>query len=632
MLKIKLLIVFGIFLTFFAGYFWGKKHAHTPSTETVSKKATRWYCSMDPQIIQDNPGKCPICGMALVPMPENANDSGPRELTLSPIASKIAEVRTAKVERKWVFKEIRLTGKVDYDETRLGYITAWIPGRLDRLYVDYTGVPVKKGDHLVSLYSPELLTAQEELVRALQHYKNATTETSKNMNKSTLEASREKLRLWGLTPEQIGEIEQRGTPSDHLTIYAPMGGIVVEKKALQGMYVTTGTQIYTIADLSQVWVRLDVYESDISWLRYAQDVEFITEAYPGKTFKGHITFIDPMLKEQTRTIKVRVNVSNHDEKLKPGMFVRAIVHSPLSRGGQVMDQKRVGHWICPMHHDQISETRSPCSLCGMDKVEAEKVYPTQRQSRIPPLVIPHTAPLITGKRAVVYVKLPHKKETTFEGREVILGPKASDHYLVLAGLQEGEEVVVHGNFKIDSSLQILAKASMMSPAMSSLQIQFEVSDDFLVKLGKLYQHYFQIQMALAQDQENQAREVLQSFKDVLQRFEVAELSMDLKKEWEKRASALIQTVNESLKTNDIQTLRNSFKVLSDQVIELEGSFGHEGKPYFLTYCPMAFDDQGAYWIQEENTTIWNSYFGNEMLHCGEFKTTFLPLKSGESND
>jgi len=339
---------------------------------------------------------------------------------------------------------------------------------LDRLFVNYTGVPVQKGDHLVNLYSPELLSAQEELLQSLRAVKDleaSDVSIVRETAQATVEAVREKLRLWGLTAEQIAAIESRGAASDHVTIYAPIGGIVVQKDALEGLYVDTGTRIYTIADLSEVWVKLDAYESDLEWIRYGQTVEFASVAYPGQTFTGTIAFIDPVLDEKTRTVKVRVNAANPDGKLKPGMFVRALVRSEVATGGRVMAPDLAGKWICPMHPDVVKDAPGACDICGMPLVTTESLgyvaaEPTDADK---PLVIPASAPLVTGTRAVVYVEVPGAEKPTFEGREVVLGSRAGDWYIVRSGLAEGERVVVRGNFKIDSALQIQAKPSMMNP-------------------------------------------------------------------------------------------------------------------------------------------------------------------------
>ncbi len=388
-----------------------------------------WTCSMHPQIRQPKPGRCPLCGMDLIPVTVGSpgGNEGPREITLSPKAIKLAEIQVVPVERKAVSTEIRLVGKIEYDETRLSHITSWVPGRIDHIYVDYTGAPIEKGDPMVHLYSPELLTAQQELVQALKAVVNTNESGSSTIDATALrnlKAVREKLRLWGLTQEQIAEIERQGEPSDHMTIYAPISGTVVEKDCAEGSFVSTGTRLYTIVDLSHVWVQLSAYESDLMWIRLGQEVEFRTEAYPGESFRGTVSFLDPVLDPTTRTVNVRVDAPNSHGKLKPEMFVHALVRSTVANNGMVATE--------PSPND------------------------------IPPLVIPASAPLITGKRAVVYVAVPGR-DGVYEGREIVLGPRAGNHYLVCEGLTEGELVVVNGNFKIDSAVQILAKPSMMNP-------------------------------------------------------------------------------------------------------------------------------------------------------------------------
>jgi Cu(I)/Ag(I) efflux system membrane fusion protein len=321
---------------------------------------------------------------------------------------------------------------------------------------------------LVYLYSPELIGAQAELLQAVKASGAATGDTStylKAFAERTLEAARQKLRLWGLTAEQIEGIEASGEPVTHLTVHSPIGGVVIEKVATEGMYVSTGTHIYTVADLTQVWVKLDAYESDLPWIQYGQEVTFSAEAYPGETFKGWISFKDPFLDPKTRTVKVRVNVPNADGRLKPEMLVRAVVKSRSAGNGKVMDATMAGKWICPMHPSIVKSEAGSCDICEMDLVTTESLgYVTADVAGRAPLVIPATAPLITGKRAVVYVQKTAAERPTFEGREVVLGSRAGDYYIVKSGLVEGDRVVTHGNFKIDSALQIQAKPSMMNPS------------------------------------------------------------------------------------------------------------------------------------------------------------------------
>jgi Cu(I)/Ag(I) efflux system membrane fusion protein len=438
-----------------------------------SDASADWYCSMHPQIVRDRPGQCPICAMDLIPMPKDMTaETSPRELTVSEEAAKLMDIQTTAVERKFVAREVRMVGKVAYDETRVKSITAWVSGRIDRLFVDFTGTTVMKGHHLVDLYSPDLVSAQAELLQSLKATRSmgqGGAEYVRTSNEATLAAAREKLRLLGLSARQVESIEASGEPLTHLTINAPIGGVVIDKMATEGMYVNTGTHIYTVADLSQVWVLLDAYESDLPWIRYGQPVTFTAGAYPGDSFYGWISFIAPMLDPKTRTVRVRVNVPNPDRRLKPEMFVHALVTTQIAQGGKVMEPDMAGKWICPMHPSVVEETAGTCDICGMDIVTTESLgYTAAATAGMPPLVVPATAPLITGSRAVVYVQQPDRERPTFEGREVVLGPRAGDHYLVASGLNEGERVVTNGNFKIDSALQIQAKPSMMSPDGSNM--------------------------------------------------------------------------------------------------------------------------------------------------------------------
>lgn len=438
----------------------GHQHTEAPSGE---EEDAVWTCSMHPNIRRDGPGLCPICGMDLVPVASSGD--GMRTITVTSTARKLMQIQTFPVHRRFVTGEVRMVGKVDYDETRLAHITAWVPGRLDRMFADFTGIQVNKGDHLVSIYSEQLYSAQAELIEALENRRNRGNTSTTIAPLDFVRSAREKLRLLGLTPEQISEIEQRGAPSDHITIYSPIGGIVIDKLRQEGDRVQTGDRIYTVADLSRVWVKLDAYESDLAWLRYGQDVEFRTEAYPGEVFHGRIVFIDPVLNPHTRTVKVRVNVDNSDGRLKPEMFVRAVVHSRVAAGGRVVEPELADMWICPMHYEVVKQQPGDCDICGMPLVRAEAAgfVTAEGDKAAKPLVVPASAPLITGKRAIVFVEDTEADVPTFEGREIVLGPRAGDYYVVRSGLEEGDMVVTHGNFKLDSALQIAAKPSMMTP-------------------------------------------------------------------------------------------------------------------------------------------------------------------------
>ena len=256
------------------------------SLPTKEEKSIIWTCSMHPEIRRLEPGLCPKCGMKLIPLNSLNHGGGEHAIEISSAAAKRMEIETSEVLRKFATADVRMVGKVDYDETRVETIAAWVPGRIDRLYVDYTGIPVKAGDHLAEFYSPELLTAQTELLQTIVSRDELTESNSRILRETaqkTVTAAREKLRLWGFTSEQVAAIEARGTADDHMTIYSPASGIIIHKNAQEGMYVQTGTKIYTVADLSRVWVQLDAYESDLHALHYGNPVAFTTETYSAKT-------------------------------------------------------------------------------------------------------------------------------------------------------------------------------------------------------------------------------------------------------------------------------------------------------------------------------------------------------------
>jgi Cu(I)/Ag(I) efflux system membrane fusion protein len=573
--------------------------------------ATSVYtCSMHPQIRLSEPGQCPICFMDLIPLEGARNDLSDREISLSDDARTLAEVRTSPVRKGNAEYVVELTGRIDYDETRVKNISAWFPGRLERLFVDYTGIPVKKGDHLFDIYSPQLYSAQEEL---LQAQKRLTESGSVLYNKGT-SASREKARLLGLTELQIDAILERGTAEATLQINSPMSGIVTHKMALQGTYVKTGDEIYTIADLSQVWLVLEAYEQDLPWLTYGQKMKFSVAGIPGKQFDAQISYIDPLVTERSRTVTIRAVLDNREGQLKPGMLVNAEISAQLSSKGKVITPDLAGKWTCPMHPEVLKSKRGVCDVCEMNLIPIQGVSGLTGDSE--GLLVPVSSVLKTGDRSLVYVESSSSALWMYELREVILGPRVGDEYLVIEGLDLGDKVVTSGNFKIDSAMQIAGKLSMMN--MPEVRASIPLTDAQQTGLGHLLESYLALQEGLADDDLVQAKRSLVQF---------GEKQTGLLKQFEPGSNThgIIRTAN--IPALDAQSslsdLRVGFDNLSAQMIALQGVLDLDpGLTFYQAFCPMAFDNRGATWLQT-GKEINNPYFGDVMLRCGEIQNTYL---------
>ncbi len=614
--------------------------AEAEKAEAGDQSGTMWTCAMHPNIQLPHPGKCPICGMDLIPI---TAESHPWRITFSKEQAALAGVEVSPAVRMPVYHQVYMTGKISADERRIAYVTAWVGGRLDRLYVDFTGTQVRKGDHLVYIYSPQLVRAQRDYLSALRGLKARIPGAEE-----TYRAVRDQLLLLGLTEEQIKELERTGEPSDHMTIYSPIGGVVIEKRANEGQYVQEGSIIYVIADLSTVWALLDAFESDLLWIHLWQTVEFTTEAYPGEVFQGKVAFVDPVLNEQTRTVRVRLNVENPDGRLRPGMFVRGTLRVRLDKRGWAVPPDLRGKWLCPMHPEVVADEPGTCPICGMELARAEELGYTSPETVEDPLVIPASAVLWTGRRAVVYVQVAAEPSPVFEGREVILGPRAGDYWVVLYGLSPGELVVTEGNFKIDASLQIQAKRSMMSPeggqapaahthhghggqagAAKQQQPQqhiepSQVPDRWRAVLTPIYEQYLTIVDALAADKLGAALAAARNLQELLGRVPIAQYPERIRKAWGEVQDELYPAVVEMTDARTLQAAREPLKEISRAMIHAVQMFGHAlDEPLYQIHCPMA-GDTGADWLQR-GRQVRNPYFGSRMLRCGEIRATYEPI-------
>ena len=403
--KYSLLLIGGVFIGWLL-FHHSRKSDKQAGQVTETTKNSIWTCAMHPQIRMTEPGKCPICGMDLIPLAQTGSTSvDPDAIHMSKDAAQLANVLTTVVTKKKPVKEVRLYGKVQADERLFQSQTAHVPGRIERLNINFTGETVVKGQVLAEIYSPELITAQQELLETVK---------TKQLQPELYEASKEKLRQWKLTDDQISKIELSGIIQNNFEVLSNTSGTVTTRRVNDGDHVSVGTILFDIADLSKVWIMFDAYESDLQFLHTGEKLSFTLQALPGIDFSGNIIFIDPVIDPVTRVAKVRVETGNQAGKLKPEMFATGIVSSTLTE-----------------YTDNV--------------------------------VIPKSAVLWTGKRSVVYVKQPGSEEPVFKIREVELGPMLGESYVITDGLSEGEEIVTKGTFSVDAAAQLEGKPSMMNP-------------------------------------------------------------------------------------------------------------------------------------------------------------------------
>jgi Cu(I)/Ag(I) efflux system membrane fusion protein len=544
-------------------------------------EATIWTCAMHPQVRQPEPGQCPICGMDLIPVSsDQSSQPSPRRVTLGERAKILARVRTTPARRlPSTGATLRLLGRVDVDETTLEAITAWTGGRIDRLHVRVTGERIRRGQTVATIYSPEVYAAQQDLVTARRQIERLAggSELARTASEATLSAARQRLRLLGIPEAEVERMETASSPSRQVAIRSPFAGTVIERLATEGAYVQTGTALYRVADLARLWVQLDAYESDLPHLTVGQAVELEVQGTGGDAREGRVAFVDPVVDPQRRTARVRVEVGNADGRLRPGMFVEAVLRAPADGGAAQ------------------------------------------------PLVIPASAPLFTGRRSVVYVEVPDATSPTYDARTVRLGPRVGDVYPVVAGLREGERVVVEGAFAIDADLQIRGGQSMMmgddDSAAGGLALE-GVTPELRAGLRSIVEPYLALQRALAADDLTASRAAAARVRDATDAFSPTEPA-PFARAYRPIAQHLRMHGGQAADATTLEALRGQFEPLSAMIAHLLRRFGNPmDEPLRLAHCPMAFD-RGAEWVQSDET-IDNSYFGPSMRTCGSIRETVEP--------
>ncbi len=551
--------------------------AAATATAPEAEEATIWTCSMHPQIRQPEPGKCPICGMDLIPLSEmeSGGDDSAIRLQMTPEAVKLAQVQTQPVRaanQSAATKTIWLNGKIKADETRVAAQAAHVPGRIEKLYVSYTGESVRKGQKLADIYSPELITAQRELLEALD---------LESINPALLEAARNKLRYWKIPEADIEAIEQSRQIREIFTVLADASGVVKQRRVAVGDYVRQGEVLFDMVNLDRVWVLFDAYEEDLDDIRVGDRVRFTTPVFPGRTFEARITFIDPVIDPQKRTASLRAEVPNVGGLLKPEMLVKGRVEARA--------------------HVKDAE-----------------------------VLVPRTAVMWTGPRSVVYVKVADATVPTFEYREVVLADRVGEHYVVKSGLAPGEEVVVNGNFAIDAAAQLNNTWSMMNKLVSVSGVSIPdysgtVPEAFLDQLGGLLLRYFEIKDALVQDNDAAAIVGAQGFLEALDKVDMMLLEGDAHTYWMRQMKAMKAHAEAIAQSSDLSVQRKNFGGLSDVLIETLAAFGYSDQGVVVQHCPMAFDNAGADWLSNE-TRVQNPYFGPQMLTCGTVEGDVLTWK------
>lgn len=576
-------IIIGIAILFL-GILIGKLAFNNTNTSKNKKQSEpisqRWTCSMHPQINMPEFGSCPICGMDLIPNASNDEGLSRNAFKMSKNAIALANITTITVGKnhsntdKKTHNTLKLSGKVQANEKASSVQTAHFGGRLEHLSYKSIGEYVSKGSLIATVYSPELVTAQNEFIETL---------TIKKTQPELYKAVRNKLKNWKISENQIQQIENNKTVITNFKMYANVSGYIDEILVQEGSHVNEGAPLFKVTNLASVWAVFDVYENDIRKLKIGQNIKIKLNAYPDKVIKAKINFIDPILNSTTRTIAIRATLNNGNKKLKPGMLLSS-------------------------------------------EVQLTKVNPNTSNKAVSSEVeIPKTAIMWTGKRSIVYIK-PNKNESIFELREVTLGNDNGTNYTITSGLENGEEVVVNGTFTVDAAAQLQGKSSMMNNIKSQearnknqdekqVVKRIEVNSKFKKQLNVIFNDYLKIKKAFVLTDANKVNEAAKQTIPNLKEVKMKLLKkIEAHKIWMEALPILKSSLEKLTAETDIEKQRTEFINLSNIMINLANRFGTE-KTIYVQHCPMANDDKGADWLSTEKA-IKNPYFGNKMLQCG----------------
>ena len=547
-----LILIFGIWL----GSALFSERAEDRATADAAGESTvnEWTCSMHPQVRSHEPGNCPICGMALIPVQGGGGHSygSIDQVSISEHAAALMQVQVRPVERRSIEGSIAVNGRIEFDERRVHDVVVRTEGQIEQLHVNYTLAPVRQGQRLAEIYSPAVLAASPELLNARR---SGMTEL--------VSATRSQLQLLGISEEQISSIESSGEPMRTYTLFSPVGGVVTDLTARQGEWVSPGSRLMRVGSVGTVWAIFDLYESDLRNVRSGQTVIFSVKSFPGETFRGTISFVEPVVDSDRRTARARVQLANPGGRFRPGMLARGQIER--SNGGDA------------------------------------------------PLVIPRSAPLITGTRALVYVQVPGMEAPTYEPREVVLGGRTGDFYEISAGLQEGELVVVHGAFRLDSELQIRGGRSMMQRETGGQELP-PIEHSERIPLGDVVDAYVDLVDALAADDAAGAHGAESTLDQALRAVDASDAA------WLRLRGRMTSAISAMHGGPGMAPVREHLPELTDALEEAVTSLGRDVGTLHRAHCPMAFDSEGADWLQR-STSISNPYFGEEMPTCGSITAT-----------
>ncbi|TWT51410.1 Cation efflux system protein CusB precursor [Rubripirellula amarantea] len=576
----------------------------------------RYICPMMCTPPSTEPGRCPVCAMELVEATGGGGGDG-ISVTIEASARRLVGIQTAMSTMGEVNRTIRTIGSIDFDESQLSTISAYIDGRLEKMYANYAGVKVNEGDDLALIYSPQLYTAQTEFIMSM----NSDGKIGRfqisggDLNKM----ARENLAELGMTQGQIDQLGQSGKPMSRIRIKSPQSGTVIEKSAVEGDYVKTGHKLYRVADLSSVWLMLDLFPDDASAVRFGQQVEAEIQSMPGEVFTGRVAFIDPTVNPRTRTVRVRVEIMNFDGKLRPGDYATARVTVPAIPMDQVYDPALANKFISPMHPQVIRDQPGKCPLCDMDLVPTSQLgFAAEPLPMQQVVTVPRDAVLLAGENSVIYVETEPGR---FEIRRVTVGPMNRKEAVIVEGLSAGETVATGGNFLIDSQMQLAGNPSLMDPTKAPSyspgplelpnSIPVMLATDAGKALDRTYDAYFEIQCAMAADQTPPPV----ALNTLIEGLRELEMSAGVPDDAQRKFAIARRAA--SRMDGSLETAREAYRGVSHAMLKAATVARGPKTAVKLThyYCPMV-PGGGGDWMQPGGD-LQNPYWGSEMLTCGE---------------